>query len=133
MSKPELPVTPQLCERILLTVLRELGIPSGGRVLRATLDTEWNKTGLRDTDLAQAIDGLIGKHQMRQYDFETLELCAAGHRRIHSARFSEIASSLAARRVLSRAAQRLEDEREAENEAEPELLIAERRKSPEID
>lgn len=133
MSKAELPITPQLCERVLLTMLRELGLPSGGRVLRATLDSEWDKTGLRDRDLEAAINGLIGKHQMRQYDFETLELLPAGYRRIHSTRFSEIASSLAARRVLARVAQRNETDDEDDANELTEIVIGERRKPSDLE
>lgn len=132
MSKADLPITPQLCERVLLTTLRELGLPSGGRVLRATLDSEWDKTGLRDRDLVAAIDGLIGKHQMRLYDFETLELLPAGYRRIHSTRFSEIASSLAARRVLARVAHRGDPEPVESAEA-TEQAVGERRKSSDVE
>lgn len=129
MSKTEVPVTPLLCERVLLTVMRELGLPSGGRVLRATLDTEWDKTGLRQTDLAGAITGLISKQQMRQFDFETLELLPAGHRRMHSARFSEIASGLAARRVLSQVARRSEDnEAEVDDAGSASAAVADRRR-----
>ena len=131
MSKSDLPVTPLLCERLLLNIFRELGLRSGGLVLAATLTTEWYKTGLRDKDLEMAIAGLIKKRQLRQYDFETYQLSAIGHRRIHSIKFAEIASALSARRVLARTTQRAEDDDADDDERD--AFAAERRKLSDLE
>lgn len=109
----ELIVMPAHCERMLLMILRELGIPSGGRVLNTTLESEWKKLGLREADFHTGLDGLTRKKQLRQYDYEAMELTVAGQRRMHSMRLSEIAGSLSARRVLTRAAEQAREDADA--------------------
>lgn len=106
-------VTREVGEHLVLLILRDLGIPAGGRVLKDTLTQEWQRTGLRDSDMASGVQSLKNKGMLRDFDFETLELTPAGHKRMFSLRLSSLGTALSAKRALAALGKREQDDTDA--------------------
>ena len=71
---------------IVLTLLDELYMGPGGQVLPETLNQEWPKIGLRDSDLGRALEGLVGEAALAlekaDEDKSYYVLTESGHKRM---------------------------------------------------
>ena len=83
-------------------------------MLHASLAEQWDSTGLRTQDLTRGVRALQNKGQLREFDYETLELTPAGHKRMYSMRLSSMSTAVAAKRALAAAAKLHAGEGDAE-------------------
>jgi hypothetical protein len=84
-------VRPSTRMRAVLGIYRALRKPRGGALALATLEREWKKTGLRQGDLAAALEELVQRQLLLrcpQSATVAWELSALGERAVHSLRFN---------------------------------------------
>lgn len=108
---PKLNVTPEVLEETLLGIFDEFHLRAEGRLAAGNLEQAWRRTGLRDSDLAQAVDLAVEGEIIvpEQHDGEmTLRLTALGAETMNSADgIRDMLRSLKAKRILNKAKKRI--------------------------